>query len=176
MRRRTARCSGARRARAGRPSSPRRFTATAIVYVSSGYGVGCNLFKITEAGGKFTAEEVYANKVMDNKHGGVIKVGDYVYGHADGKGWTCQDFKTGEAKWQNNKLGKGSIIYADGRFYLRAEDKGTIVLIEASPDRLQGARPLRAARPQRQESLALPGHRRTASFTCATWTRCSATT
>ena len=105
-----------------------------FVYVSSGYGVGCNLFKITEAGGKFTAAEVYANKVLGNKTGGVIKIGDFVYGHADDKGWTCQDFKSGAAKWQYNSLGKGSITYADARFYLRAEDKGTVVLIEASPD------------------------------------------
>jgi outer membrane protein assembly factor BamB len=104
------------------------------VYVSSGYGVGCNLFKVTEAGGKFTAQQVYANKVMDNKQGGVIKIGDCVYGHADGKGWVCQDFKTGASKWVSNSLGKGSIIYADGRFYLRAEDKGTMAVIEASPD------------------------------------------
>jgi outer membrane protein assembly factor BamB len=32
-----------------------------FVYVTSAYGVGCNLFKVTAAGGKFTAEEVYAN-------------------------------------------------------------------------------------------------------------------
>jgi outer membrane protein assembly factor BamB len=126
------------------------------VYVTSAYGIGCNLFKITfgerqspphalghdhldeykaaAAAGQFTAEPVYANKVLGNKHGGVIKVGDFVYGHADDKGWTCQDFKTGAAKWQDNKLGKGSLVYADGRFYLRAEDKGTVVLIEATPD------------------------------------------
>jgi len=104
------------------------------VYVSSGYGIGCNLFKITKTGGKFSAEEVYANKVLGNKHGGVIKRGDYVYGHADDTGWTCQDFKTGTAKWQDNKLGKGSLTYADGRSLLRAEDKGTVVLIEATPD------------------------------------------
>jgi outer membrane protein assembly factor BamB len=104
------------------------------VYVTSGYGVGCNLFKVTESGGTFTAQEVYANKVMDNKQGGVIKIGDYVYGHADAKGWTCQDFKTGASKWVHSSLGKGSIVYADGRFYLRAEDKGTLALIEASPD------------------------------------------
>ncbi|HOX58294.1 MAG TPA: PQQ-like beta-propeller repeat protein [Candidatus Paceibacterota bacterium] len=104
------------------------------VYVSSGYGVGCNLFKISEVAGKFSAEQVYANQVMDNKHGGVIKVGGFVYGHADSKGWTCQDFKTGALKWQHNELRKGSLVYADGRFYLRAEDKGTVVLIEASPD------------------------------------------
>ncbi|HVM48574.1 MAG TPA: PQQ-binding-like beta-propeller repeat protein [Candidatus Acidoferrum sp.] len=105
------------------------------VYVNSSYGVGCNLFKISAANGKFTAEEVYANKVMANHHGGVIKVGDCVYGYSEGKGWTCQDFKTGEAKWEEKeKLGKGSIAYADGHFVLRTEDKGTVALIEASPE------------------------------------------
>jgi outer membrane protein assembly factor BamB len=104
-----------------------------FVYVTSAYGVGCNLFKVTASGGQFTATEIYANKVLGNKTGGVIKLGDYVYGHADDKGWTCQDFKTGEAKWQSNQPGKGSLIYADGRLYLRAEDQGTVVLIEASP-------------------------------------------
>ena len=104
------------------------------VYVTSSYGVGCNLFKVTAAGGKFTAEEVYANKVLGNKQGGVVKLGAFVYGHADDTGWTCQDFKTGTAKWQSKTPGKGSLIYADGRCYLRAEDKGTMVLIEATPD------------------------------------------
>lgn len=106
-----------------------------FVYVTSSYGVGCNLFKVSAANGKFTAEEVYANKVMANHHGGVIKVGDFVYGYSEGKGWTCQDFKSGAAKWEEKeKLGKGSIGYADGHFYLRAEDKGTVALIDASPD------------------------------------------
>jgi outer membrane protein assembly factor BamB len=106
------------------------------VYVTSSYGTGCNLFKITSSNNKFSAEQVYANHVMVNHHGGVIKVGDYVYGYSDNKGWTCQDFKTGEAKWQEKqKLGKGSIAYADGRLYLRLEEKaGTIALIEASPE------------------------------------------
>ena len=41
-----------------------------------------------------------------------------------------------QATWQDKeKLGKGSIVYADGNFILRWEDKkGTIALIEASPE------------------------------------------
>jgi outer membrane protein assembly factor BamB len=107
-----------------------------LVYVTSGYGVGCNLFKVSAGVGKLSTEQVYANKVMANHHGGVIKVGDCVYGYSEGKGWTCQDFKTGEAKWQEKeKLGKGSIAFADGRFYLRQEGgRGTLALIEASPE------------------------------------------
>jgi outer membrane protein assembly factor BamB len=105
-----------------------------FVYVTSGYGTGCNLFKLTK-GAAFAVEQVYANKVMANHHGGVIRVGDYIYGHSDGKGWTCQAWKTGNAAWQEkSKLGKGSIAYADGRFYLREEEgKGTVALIEATP-------------------------------------------
>jgi hypothetical protein len=105
-----------------------------FVYVTSGYGNGCNLFEVTATGGKFAVREVYANKVMVNHHGGVVKVGDFIYGYSDSKGWTCQDFKTGVAKWQEKeKLGKGSLVFADGRFYLRTEDKSTVTLIEASP-------------------------------------------
>jgi len=125
-----------RAARPGRTAViPTPIYSDGFVYVSSGYGVGCNLFRITTADGKFTAEEVYAKKVIANQHGGVIKVGDFVYGYSDGAGWTCQDFKTGEAKWQEkDKLGKGSLVYADGHFYLRTEDAGTVALIDASPD------------------------------------------
>jgi outer membrane protein assembly factor BamB len=106
-----------------------------LVYVTSSYGTGCNLFKITAAGGQFLAEQVYANKVMANHHGGVIRIGHYLYGYSEGKGWTCQDFETGEAKWQDKRFGKGSLVYADGRLYLRQEDnQGTLALIEASAE------------------------------------------
>jgi outer membrane protein assembly factor BamB len=105
------------------------------VYVTSGYGAGCNLFKVTEASGKFTAQQVYANKEMLNHHGGVVLIGKHLYGFSDGKGWTCQEFETGKVVWQEKrKLGKGSLVYADGMLYLRAESgKGTVALIEASP-------------------------------------------
>jgi outer membrane protein assembly factor BamB len=107
-----------------------------FVYVTSGYGVGDNLFLITGSGGNFSAKEVYSNKVMVNHHGGVILVGDYLYGYSDGKGWTCQDFRTGQAKWQTKEqLGKGCVAYADGHLYLRQEDgPGTVAFIEASPE------------------------------------------
>ena len=106
-----------------------------LVYVSTFYGAGCNLFKVTKSGNAFSAEPVYANKLMSNHHGGVIAVGDYVYGYSDGKGWVCQELATGKSVWQEKEhLGKGAIAFADGCFYLRQEDKsGPVALIEASP-------------------------------------------
>ncbi len=105
------------------------------VYVTSGYGIGCNLFKITTRGASFKAEEVYSNKVMNNHHGGAVLVGEHVYGYSDGKGWVCQNFRSGEMVWSDKKLGKGSIIFADNHLILRSEgSKGTVVLIAASPN------------------------------------------
>lgn len=110
-----------------------------LVYTTSSYGTGCNLFRVEAEGDKLTAKEVYANKTMANHHGGVVKVGDYLYGFSDGKGWVCQDFKTGQELWaEKEKLNKGSLTCADGLLYLRSEggkenSKGTMVLIEPSP-------------------------------------------
>jgi hypothetical protein len=99
------------------------------VYVTAGYGVGCKMVKL----GGASPGEVYSNKVMVNHHGGVVVLGDYIYGHSDQGGWTCQDFMTGEAKWQSTKLAKGSVTYADGMLYCLGED-GTMALVEATPD------------------------------------------
>jgi outer membrane protein assembly factor BamB len=100
------------------------------VYVTSGYGIGSKLVRL---GPDNSVSDVYFNKVMKNQHGGVILLGDTLYGYSDNRGWTAQDFMTGEAVWsEEEKLGKGSIAYADGRLYCLSQDEGTVVLIEAS--------------------------------------------
>ncbi len=79
--------------------------------------------------------EVYKSEVMKNHHGGVVLVGDHIYGYSDGPGWTCQNFKTGQLVWNERaKLEKGCLTYADGRLYLLGERTGNVVLIEASPE------------------------------------------
>jgi outer membrane protein assembly factor BamB len=100
------------------------------VFITSGYGAGCSLTKI---GPGNKTEEVYANKNIVNHHGGVILIGDFLYGYSDGKGWSCMNFKTGEVAWADKTLGKGAIAYADGMIYCLEESSGTVVLAEASP-------------------------------------------
>ncbi len=102
-----------------------------IVYVAAGYGVGNKAVKLG-ADGK-SAEVAYENKVMKNHHGGVILVGDHLYGYSDGPGWIAQDLKTGEEVWASKALGKGAVHYADGMLYCLDESTGTVVLAEASP-------------------------------------------
>ena len=101
------------------------------VYVAAGYNAGCMAIKIDA---KNVPTVAYENANMVNHHGGVILVGDYLYGYSDKGGWTCQDFKTGDVKWAEKKLGKGAIHCADGMLYLLEEATGTVALIDASPN------------------------------------------
>ena len=102
------------------------------VWVTSGYGVGSHLFRVSESGGNFAAEEVYASKKLKNEFGGAIKVGDHVYA-SSGVMFVCLDFKSGEVAWRKRSIGGGGLLYADGHLYLR-NDRGTLALIEANPE------------------------------------------
>ncbi len=102
------------------------------VFMTSGYSVGCSLVKI-DVDNK--PGEVYFNKNMKNHHGGVVLVGDHVYGYSDDIGWTCLDFQTGEIVWkEKSALGKGCVTCADGMLYCMDERDATVVLAEASPN------------------------------------------
>ncbi len=105
------------------------------VLVTSGYGVGCNLFRIGSDDGKFSATQVYANKDLANHHGGIVLIDDHIYGHSDSRGWICMEFKTGTVVWSKGGVGKGSLTVADGKLICRSEGKrGAIALVEASPE------------------------------------------
>ena len=101
------------------------------VFITSGYNVGCKLVRIDENN---NAVGVYRNKDMVNHHGGVVLVGEHLYGYSDRGGWTCMEFKSGKVAWQSRKLDKGCLTYADGMLYLVGERSGDCVLIEASPE------------------------------------------
>lgn len=108
-----------------------------IAFFTSGYGAGCEAFKLEPDGDGTKATKIYSkNKVVANHHGGVIRFGDNIYGHSDSTGWVCFDYKTGPADptWSSKKNSKGSIAYADGQFYTYGESKGDLVRIKATPE------------------------------------------
>ena len=104
------------------------------VFVTSGYGVGGDLFKITAAGGKFTAKRVYHENTLDVHVGGVVLVDGHVYGTVDPGTLTCFEFLTGKKRWDDEGPGKGATVYADGHLYVRNEGTpGQVTLVEANP-------------------------------------------
>lgn len=106
------------------------------VYAAAGYGAGDVLLKLTPNGDGTKAEQIYdedAMRLLDNKHEGFVRIGDYVYGWSDRGGWTCQEFATGKKMWQSKAFGKGSLTSAGGMLYCYSEDTGTMALVQASP-------------------------------------------
>jgi outer membrane protein assembly factor BamB len=83
-------------------------------------------------------EEYWLNAgVFQNHHGGMVRIGDYIYagkGHNNGFP-ICLEWKTGKVVWEKERgPGKESaaVIAADGHLYFRYQD-GVMALIEASP-------------------------------------------
>ena len=101
------------------------------MFTASGYGTGGALVKITASGDAQRADKVYFEKKMGNHHGGLIRVGDYLYGY--GSGLICMHYLTGKIAWSNRSVGKGSLVYADGMLYVLSEGH-TVGLVEATPD------------------------------------------
>ncbi len=115
------------------------------VFVTTSYKTGSALLKLTRNGQKFDVEEVYflGPKQFENHHGGVVLLGDYLYGGDGQSNGTpvCLEFLTGKIAWKPKAPGRGSaaVLYADGHLYLRYQD-GLVALVEATPDafRLKG--------------------------------------
>ena len=101
------------------------------VFAASGYSTGGGLARLTTGPSGVSATEVYFTKHMQNHHGGVVLVGDHLYGF-DGSNLTCLNWKTGEVAWSDRSVGKGSLVCADGLLYVRSE-RGSVALVEATP-------------------------------------------
>lgn len=108
------------------------------VFVTTGYEAGASLLKISRKGDGFTAEEVYHidPRKFQNHHGGVVLVGDYLYG---GSGMNrgepvCIHLPTGEIAWKAKQPfpGSAAVLYADGNLIFRY-DRGNVALVEATP-------------------------------------------
>jgi outer membrane protein assembly factor BamB len=95
-----------------------------------GGATGAVLVQVVVDGDKVEAKEVYKNKDLANYHGGVIRVGDCVYGTNSNR-LICLDFKTGAKKWDDKCVGPASLVAADGMLYVRGEG-GEVALVEAT--------------------------------------------
>jgi outer membrane protein assembly factor BamB len=108
-----------------------------LVFFSAGYNRGGALLRqVPTSNGGMKITEVYPlKKELNNKHGGIVHVGKYLYGDTnDGGTPFCAEFMTGNVHWKKRGSGTGSaaMTYADGHLYVRYAN-GTMVLVEASP-------------------------------------------
>jgi len=112
------------------PNTP--IYADGMLFSTTGGDIGSMLLRVTNGGRGI--EKVWHHE-LDNKMGGAVKVGDYVYGSGEKKRyWYCIDWKTGETKYKDNAIGVGAVIAADGMLYCYS-DKGEMALVRATPEK-----------------------------------------
>lgn len=100
---------------------------------ANGYGKGGIGLKLTSPS---QVQEVWRTRDLDCHHGGYIILGGHVYGNHS-SGWSCLDLKTGDRKWFEKGVGKGSLCWADGMFYLFSEREGQAALASCSPQGME---------------------------------------
>ena len=110
--------------------------ADGYVFWANGYGKGGVCLKLTTVDGKVAADEAWTTKDMVCHHGGYIIHEGYIYGN-NGGGWSCLDLKSGEEKWNERAVGKGSLCFADGMLYLFGERDGKAALATCSPEGME---------------------------------------
>jgi outer membrane protein assembly factor BamB len=112
-----------------------------LVFFSAGYGRGGALLKqVPASDGEVKIETVYPlKKDLANKHGGLVLVGDYVYGGKEDQNVIfCADLMTGDIKWQDRGSGQASaaVCAADGCLYIHYAN-GQMSLVKATPDKYE---------------------------------------
>ena len=106
------------------------------VFVSTGYGRGCALFRFTGS----ALEQVYEMPSMSNHMNNSVLIGGHLYGF-DGTAhrgpktrFACVELATGKARWRADGLGCGSVIAGKNGTLIILTERGEIWLAKASPD------------------------------------------
>jgi outer membrane protein assembly factor BamB len=107
------------------------------VIVSGCVRKGTTSLELQVTGNECSVEMHWHNRTLDNKQGGIVVHNGRLYGYAEmqaRKGpWVCVDFESGKTIFQatplesSYKYKNGCLTYADGMFYLYA-DNGNMVL------------------------------------------------
>jgi outer membrane protein assembly factor BamB len=101
--------------------------------LSSGYGHGAALLRVTKEGGGFTAAPIWENNRMKNKFSSSVLHEGHVYG-LDEAILACINAETGELQWKGGRYGYGQIMLASGHIMVATED-GDVALVRATPER-----------------------------------------
>ena len=109
--------------------------ADSQVFVTTGYGIGCKLYEISETNGTMQSTIVYETPRMKAKFTQVVLHDGYIYGLDDGV-FVCLDPETGQRKWKRGRYGHGQILLVGDKLIVQTED-GDVVLVRPNPDGLE---------------------------------------
>jgi outer membrane protein assembly factor BamB len=124
------------------PGAPRTNTNTPLyhngmIYITGGYDHAGSMFRLSETGDAIS--QVWVDTVLDCHHGGVVRVGNNIYGSNwlnNSKGnWCCLDWNTGKVMYEHTWGNKGAIISAGNSLLCFDEKGGNLGLVNATPEK-----------------------------------------
>ncbi len=108
------------------------------ILIANGYNWVALKLKLSVDGN--SADIVWENRNFDPQLGGVVLLGDNLYGNTHMSKpvdtWVCVDWNTGKTLWTSKWFSKGSIISADGMLYLYEEKSGHVALVKPDSSKL----------------------------------------
>ncbi|MCP4202577.1 MAG: PQQ-binding-like beta-propeller repeat protein [bacterium] len=102
------------------------------VFISTGYGKGAALLRVSSTGAELGVEELWRSKIMQNHFNSSVLVNGYLYGF-DNATLKCIEAASGQEAWAKRSFGKGSLLYADGHLLVLSE-RGVLLSVEATPE------------------------------------------
>ncbi|MEM9353037.1 MAG: PQQ-binding-like beta-propeller repeat protein [Planctomycetota bacterium] len=103
------------------------------VFLSKGYGVGCELLEVDKVGGEWKTTTLWKRTTMKTKMSNVVVSGGHVFG-LDGGNVECISLETGKRQWKKRRrppVGHGQLLLLGPNILILTES-GEVVLIEAS--------------------------------------------
>lgn len=108
------------------------------ILIANGYNWVALKLKLSADGN--SVEKVWENRNFDPQLGGVVLLGDNLYGNNHMSKpvdtWVCVDWNNGKTLWTSKWFSKGSVISADGMLYLYEEKSGHVALVKPDPAKL----------------------------------------
>lgn len=103
---------------------------------TSSYGGGSVLLEIMQANSTdtATAKEVWKAKPQGYMSSPIV-IGNHIYLHLRNQRFTCLDLETGQELWTTTPYGKYWSMIANGRRILALDERGELLLINATPDK-----------------------------------------
>lgn len=101
------------------------------VFISTGYGKGCAVFKIEKAGNQWRPSLVYKNRQMRNHFTSSVRYQDHLFGFDDSN-LKCINLRTGQATWDEHGFDKGSVLLVGDQLIIYGAN-GLLALAEANP-------------------------------------------
>jgi outer membrane protein assembly factor BamB len=109
------------------------------IFVTSGYDHPALMLSLAADAKSVSLK--WTNPDFDNHLGGVVKVGDYVFGSNwtgnNSGNWMCVDWNSGKTMYNTFWFNKGPIISADGMLYCYEEKSGNLALVKPNPEKFE---------------------------------------